>query len=260
MPTAAGDVAEAATRPLPVLPLRVVADVHAQPDALREALDGAGDRHVVLLGDLIDRGPDAPAVLRLVLDLVEAGQATLLRSNHDDRLHRHYLHGRVPVAGELARTIADLDAQPDARSLIDRFQAVYAAAPLWLRVGERWIVAHGAVDRLMLDHPSPAPDLRKRTRDRLKALALYGEREGNLWHDDGRPVRTHGWVDALPAGLTAIVGHDVRSAEAPLVVAGARGGRAIFLDTGSGKDGRLSWIDLPEERITVGDTGRQRGA
>ena len=37
------------------------------------------------------------------------------------------------------------------------------------------------------------------------------------------------------------------------MVRGEAGGQAVFLDTGSGKGGRLSWIDLPEERITVGE-------
>ena len=74
---------------------------------------------------------------------------------------------------------------------------------------------------------------------------------------DGLPVRTHGWVDRLPESLTAIVGHDIRSRDASLVVRGQRGGRAVFLDTGSGKGGRLSWIDLPEECIMLGEQARQ---
>lgn len=80
------------------------------------------------------------------------------------------------------------------------------------------------------------------------ALVLYGERLAGL-NPDGLPIRTHGWVDRMPMGLTAIVGHDICSREAPRVAVGSAGGRAIFLDTGSGKGERLSWIDLPEERI-----------
>jgi len=63
------------------------------------------------------------------------------------------------------------------------------------------------------------------------------------------PVRTYRWVETIPAGWTVIVGHDVRSRTAPPIMANAAGGRAIFLDTGAGAGGRLSWIDLPGEVI-----------
>ena len=42
-----------------------------------------------------------------------------------------------------------------------------------------------------------------------------------------------------------LVGHDNRSRDGrPLVLTGARGGRAIFLDTGAGKGGALAWRDF----------------
>jgi hypothetical protein len=78
-------------------------------------------------------------------------------------------------------------------------------------------------------------------------MALYGEVDGALY-PDGKPVRHYNWVDALPNGITAIVGHDKRG-NTPFVHTGARGGRAIFLDTGCGKGGALSFIDLPTETI-----------
>lgn len=235
--------------------MRVIADIHAEPEALREALDGSADRHVVLLGDLVDFGPDPSAVLELALDLVESHRATLIRSNHDDRLYRHYLKGRVLVRGTLVQTLAAIASHPGADHLVDRFCAAYERAPLWLRLGDH-VLAHGAVDPLMAEHPAPACELSKKLRGELMALALYGERQPGLGPGE-LPIRTHGWVDRLPAGLTAIVGHDIRSREAPLVAEGRAGGRAIFLDTGSGKGGRLSWIDLPQERITLGERERQ---
>jgi protein phosphatase len=52
-------------------------------------------------------------------------------------------------------------------------------------------------------------------------------------------------VDRIPAGVTVYCGHDQRSSDGrPYVRKGAAGGRAVFLDTGAGKGGHLSWIDL----------------
>ncbi len=62
---------------------------------------------------------------------------------------------------------------------------------------------------------------------------------------DGYPERVLRWVDRIPAGLTVYCGHDQRSTDGrPYVRHGAGGGTATFLDTGAGKGGHLSWIDL----------------
>ncbi len=227
----------------------MVADVHGQADWLAHAL-GSTTRPVVLLGDLIDRGPDSPGALRVALGAIEAGQATLIRSNHDDKLYR-LLNGRKPQVGpDLAATLAALDAAPDGSGLKARFMQAYAAAPYWLVQG-RHVLLHGAFAPDMLVHADPDEAADKSSRSRLRYLALYAE--GRMVPDEALPVRTYRWVDTIPSGLTVVAGHDVRSREAPLIQTNAAGGRAIFLDTGSGAGGRLSWIDLPDE--TIGQIG-----
>jgi protein phosphatase len=74
---------------------------------------------------------------------------------------------------------------------------------------------------------------------------LYGEPTGRT-QGDGYPERSLRWVDRIPAGITVYCGHDRRSSDGrPYVRHGALGGTAVFLDTGAGKGGHLSWIDLP---------------
>jgi protein phosphatase len=50
-------------------------------------------RKVVFLGDLVDRGPKIPHVLRLVMNMVASGTALCVPGNHDDKLLRK-LKGR----------------------------------------------------------------------------------------------------------------------------------------------------------------------
>lgn len=68
--------------------------------ALTRAADGRpvgtvhpGGRRAVFVGDLVDRGPDSPGVLRLVMGMVAAGSALCVPGNHENKLVRA-LRGR----------------------------------------------------------------------------------------------------------------------------------------------------------------------
>jgi protein phosphatase len=75
--------------------------------------------------------------------------------------------------------------------------------------------------------------------------ALYGQVAAGI-RKDGFPERLLHWLDSIPPGMTVYCGHDTRSTDGrPLRLRGARGGEAVFMDTGAGKGGHLSWIDLP---------------
>src|SRR5262249_47420439 len=45
-------------------------------------------RKAVFVGDLVDRGPKTPQVLRLIMDMVERGSALCVAGNHDMKLQR----------------------------------------------------------------------------------------------------------------------------------------------------------------------------
>ena len=73
-------------------PIDVVGDVHGEIDALEDLLrvlgysgrgEHAGARRLVFIGDLCDRGPDSPAVIRRVREMVAAGTAQCLLGNHE---------------------------------------------------------------------------------------------------------------------------------------------------------------------------------
>jgi hypothetical protein len=86
-------------------PLDVVGDIHGEIDALESLLNHLGyradgshpdGRRLVFVGDLVDRGPDSPAVLRRVRDLVSAGQAQCILGNHELNLLRgDHKHGNA---------------------------------------------------------------------------------------------------------------------------------------------------------------------
>jgi hypothetical protein len=77
---------------LPDGPLDIIGDVHGEYEVLEQLLErlgydangnNAGGRHLVFLGDLIDRGPDSPAVVEKVMQLVDNGVAQCILGNHE---------------------------------------------------------------------------------------------------------------------------------------------------------------------------------
>jgi protein phosphatase len=213
--------------------LRVVGDVHGDQRAFAFAADT--DRFLIQLGDLVDNGPDSAGTLRLMFRLIDEGRGLFLAGNHDRKLGRALRGDRVRGGPQLDATLASLDDALRARTL-----AEIARAPTWLVQARRFFV-HAAFHSAMLVNP-PAEALGPV--DPLLSRALFGETTGRM-QPDGFPERLLRWVNHIPAGMTVYCGHDQRSRDGrPWVTHGDLGGAAVFLDTGAGKGGHLSWIDL----------------
>lgn len=225
--------------------VRVVGDIHGEPKALAHAVNSAPG-HVILLGDLIDGGTNSASVLRRAIKYIRSGKAKLLRSNHDDKLYRHLIGRKVQIGDELSITLKQLEAARDASFLQSKFIELYEAAPHWLKI-PNYFLAHGAFHPEMLIYDLLEEVPNRKQRDRLNWLSLYAEGKPNP--EGGLPIRTYNWIDDIPRDLTVLVGHDIRSREHPVTISNDVGGKAIFLDTGCGKGGHLSWIDLPEKKI-----------
>ena len=232
--------------------VRIVGDVHGDVRGFSAAVAGAEATglYLIQLGDLTDHGTDGPAVLRLMFDLVEAGRGLFLLGNHDHKLRRALSGEKVRVeAAGLGRTLDQIAAASDAEALRERALHHIGEAPAWLSLGRLFCV-HAAFHDAMLLHASP-PDAGTRKAEGLVGRAIFGQVTGARGAD-GFPIRLTGWIDRIPQGLTVLVGHDNRSRDGrPLVLNGARGGRAIFLDTGAGKGGALAWRDFRLEEVFV---------
>lgn len=222
------------TRVIPTdRPLRIVGDVHGDSRAF--AIAAETERFVVQLGDMVDDGPDTPGALRVLFRLLDEKRGLFLMGNHDFKLARALRGDRI----HSATTLATLEALP--RDLHTRTRDELMAAPAWLQANATFFV-HGGFHPAMLGQScGPFPSGRP---DPLWARALYGQTTGEVTKS-GKPERLLWWVDDLPAGMTAYVGHDRRSTDGrPYIRAGRAGGKAVFMDTGAGKGGHLSWLDI----------------
>lgn len=98
-------------------PFDIIGDIHGCASELETLLgklgyvDGvhAEGRTAVFVGDLVDRGPDTPGVLRRVMSMVGSGNALCVPGNHENKLGRHLKGRQVQHTHGLAETIEQLE-------------------------------------------------------------------------------------------------------------------------------------------------------
>jgi len=226
-------------------PFDIIGDIHGCASELESLLgklgyvDGAHPegRTAVFVGDLVDRGPDAPGVLRRVMSMVGSGNALCVPGNHENKLGR-YLKGRkVQHTHGLAETIEQLEGESD------EFRA---------RVREfvDGLVSHYVLDggRLVVCHAGLPEKYHGRTSGRVRSHALYGDTTGET-DDFGLPVR-YPWAEDYRGRAAVVYGHTPVPQATWL-------NNTICLDTGAvfgGKLTALRWperelVDVPAERV-----------
>jgi hypothetical protein len=151
-------------------------------------------RTAVFAGDLVDRGPDVPGVLRLVLGMLADGSALAVLGNHDDKLRRALLGHDVHVAGGLEAPLDQLSREPAAfRAAV--VEALDGLPPHLVLDGGRLVVAHAGLAERYHGHESA----------RVRALCLYGPTTGGV-DEHGLPVRLP-WADDYRGSALVVYGH-----------------------------------------------------
>jgi protein phosphatase len=224
-------------------PFDLIGDVHGCAGELAELLTTLGyevapdrasavhpeGRRVVFLGDLVDRGPDTPGVLRLVMGMHEAGTALVVPGNHDDKLKRALRGRKVKVAHGLAESLEQLAAEPP--ELRERIVAFVDG-----------LASHLVLDggKLVCAHAGMREDLAGRASRRVREFALYGETTGET-DEFGLPVR-YDWARDYRGRATVVYGH-TPVPEATWV------NNTICLDTGVVFGGKLTAMRWPEREL-----------
>lgn len=230
-------------------PFDIIGDIHGCFDELVELLRELGyevlerdeaapnrfevrpppDRKAIFLGDLVDRGPKTPDVLRLVMDMVESGAALCVPGNHDTKLMRK-LRGRdVQITHGLAESLEQLDERPaEFRDEVTRFID--------------GLVSHYVLDdgRLVVAHAGMKAAFQGRSSARVRDFALYGETTGET-DEFGLPVR-YNWASEYRGNAMVVYGHTPVAEPHWL-------NRTINVDTGCVFGGRLTALRYPEKEL-----------
>jgi protein phosphatase len=222
-------------------PFDIIGDVHGCYDELVELLGALGyvpdphgvyrnpDRTAIFLGDLVDRGPDTPGVLRLVMDMVGARAALCVPGNHEQKLLRA-LNGRnVQITHGLGESLEQLEASgPEftdrVKTFIDR------------------LVSHAVLDdrKLVVAHAGLPAEMHGRASAAVRSFALYGETTGET-DEFGLPIR-YPWADDYRGDATVVYGHT--PIPEPEWV-----NNTICVDTGCVFGGSLTALRYPEREL-----------
>ncbi|MFE6483313.1 polynucleotide kinase-phosphatase [Streptomyces sp. NPDC057757] len=226
-------------------PFDIIGDIHGCASELETLLgrlgyvDGvhAEGRTAVFVGDLVDRGPDTPGVLRRVMSMVGSGNALCVPGNHENKLGRHLKGRQVQHTHGLAETIEQLTGESD------EFRAQ-------VREFVDGLVSHYVLDggRLVVCHAGLPEKYHGRTSGRVRSHALYGDTTGET-DEFGLPVR-YPWAEDYRGRAAVVYGHTPVPTATWL-------NNTICLDTGAvfgGKLTALRWperelVDVPAERV-----------
>lgn len=226
-------------------PFDIIGDIHGCRSELETLLARLGyvdghhpeGRTAVFVGDLVDRGPDSPGVLRRVMSMVAAGDALCVPGNHENKLGRWLKGRKVQETHGLAETIEQLGHETE------EFRAEVGAFIDGL-------VSHYVLDegRLVVCHAGLPEKYHGRTSGRVRSHALYGDTTGET-DEFGLPVR-YPWAEEYRGRATVVYGHTPVPNTSWI-------NNTICLDTGAvfgGKMTALRWperelVDVPAEKV-----------
>ena len=227
-------------------PFDVVGDIHGCRSELEALLTELGytisrdhegratgahhdGRRTVFVGDLVDRGPDTPGVLRLVMGMVATGDAFCVAGNHENKLLRALRGRNVQVTHGLAESLAQLGAETDGfRADAERFMD--------------GLISHYVLDggRLVVAHAGLTERYQGRASGRVREFCLYGQTTGET-DEYGLPVR-YPWAQEYRGEAMVVYGHT--PIPAPEWI-----NNTLCLDTGCVFGGRLTALRYPEREL-----------
>ena len=223
-------------------PFDIVGDVHGCADELERLLAELGyavrwdgkavevtppvGRRAIFVGDLVDRGPRSPDVLRIARHMVESGTALAVVGNHDEKLKRHLSGRNVRATHGLAETIEQFAQEP----------------PEFARDMRQWLdtlVSHYVLDggKLVVAHAGLKEEMQGRASGAVRSFAMYGETSGEV-DEFGLPVR-YDWAADYKGRAKVVYGHT------PVPEAQWVNG-TICIDTGCCFGGKLTALRWPE--------------
>jgi protein phosphatase len=231
-------------------PFDIIGDVHGCFDELVDLLTNLGysiekqangdgvpaytaqppeGRKAIFLGDLVDRGPKIPEVLKLAMSMVAAGTALCVPGNHDVKLMRKLRGKDVQITHGLADSLEQMEKEsPEFRDRVSKFIDSLVS---------HYVLHDG---KLVVAHAGMKEEMQGRGSGKVRDFAMYGDTTGET-DEFGLPVR-YNWAAEYRGKAMVVYGHTPVPNSDWL-------NRTINIDNGCVFGGRLTALRYPEKEI-----------
>lgn len=224
-------------------PFDIIGDVHGCFEELCDLLTHLGyevdrvghsavppvGRRALFVGDLVDRGPDTPGVLKIAMSMVASNHALCVPGNHDVKLVKKLKGRDVKVSHGLAESIEQLEREPAEfrRKVTDFLDA---------------LVSHYVLDdgKLVVAHAGMKQEYQGRGSAIVRDFALYGETSGET-DEFGLPIR-YAWAQDYRGSALVVYGHTPVPEPEML-------NNTVNIDTGCVFGGKLTAYRYPEHEF-----------
>lgn len=231
-------------------PFDIIGDVHGCYDELVALLKATGysvnaieydeknfgikvfppsGRIVVFLGDLVDRGPKVPEVLKLAMSMVNDGTALCVPGNHDAKLLKKLNGSDVQIKHGLAQSLEQLAMEPT--TFIEK-----------VKVFLDGLVSHYVLDggSLVVAHAGLREEMHGRGSGAVRSFCMFGETTGET-DEFGLPLR-YNWASEYKGRAMVVYGHTPIPEPQWL-------NKTICIDTGCVFGGKLTALRYPEKEL-----------
>ena len=211
--------------------LLAIGDIHGEYDMLCTVLDKANytpkDDTLILIGDYIDRGPQSQKTVEKVKELTDLG-AIALKGNHEDMAYNYACELKEEQSLSTTSNNKNIYFSNGGRQTLDSYSNIdkFIEDAMWLNE----LPVYKKINKYIFVHGGLKPGIELKNQSTEDMLWIRNE---FLMHD---------WVEDDYIDETIVAGHtpfgEIKYFS-----------QSIIIDTGAGKGGYLSLIDLSNDKI-----------
>lgn len=217
-----------------------VSDIHGCFDEFKELINkiqySPNQIRLVLLGDLVDRGPSAKEVIAKAREM----NLESVKGNHEDKILRflkHEANSKLTGKKNPMKSVTDFEAS-EAKRLDSEDVEYLNNLPYKIDLGNNFYAIHAGVE--------PALPLEKQNPSLMMRVRYVNERGFcvPLNSDRSQPPNTKFWDECYYRKESIIYGHNVHSLDKPKISINQNNAWTIGVDTGCVFGGKLTAVFL----------------